>query len=103
MKRAFIDSSNRKGVRALSNRMPQHGEAVVYVDSVCQAHPALVTAVWGEKGVNVVFVSRDVNKTDHFGRQIERNTSCLHQTLQPAAGNYWRYVDDAPKATEVAP
>lgn len=82
--------------------MPKYGEPVVFVDPVGQAHPALVTAVWGAQCVNVVFVSRDANKTDTFGRQIERNTSCLHQQLQPAHGNYWRYPEDEPKPTEMA-
>lgn len=83
-------------------RYPKIGMPVVYVDPVGQAHAALVTAVWGEKGVNLVYVTRDESKTDTYGRQIERNTSCLHQSLQAAHGNYWRYQDDEPKATEVA-
>lgn len=81
-------------------RKPKFGEPVVFVDPVGQAFPALVTAVWGEKSVNVVFVSRDEAKTDTYGRQIERNTSCLHQSLQAAHGNYWRYPEDEPKPTE---
>lgn len=81
-------------------RKPKIGEPVVYIDPVGQAHPALVTAVWGEKGINCVYVSRDESMTDSYGRQIARNTSTLHQSLQPAHGNYWRYPEDAPKETE---
>ena len=86
----------------MEQRKPQLGEVVVFVDPVGLAHPALVTATWGEKSVNVVFVSMDANKSDTFGRQIERNTSCLHQSLQSAHGNYWRYPQDEPKPTERA-
>lgn len=86
----------------MEQRKPQCGEPVMFVDPVGQAVPALVTAVWGDKCVNVVFVSKDVNKNDTYGRQIERNTSCVHQSIQQAHGNYWRYPQDEPKPTEVA-
>lgn len=84
----------------MEQRKPKFGEAVVFVDPYGVAHPALVTAVWGDKCVNVVFVSRDAEKQDTYGRQIERSTSCVHQSIQQAHGNYWRFVDDAPKETE---
>ena len=81
-------------------RKPKFGEHVLFVDPVGVARPALVTAVWGSQCVNVVLVSGDESKTDTFGRQIERNTSCVHASLQQAHGNYWRYPEDAPKPTE---
>lgn len=85
----------------MEQRKPKNGEAVVYVDPVGQAHPALITAVWGVNCVNVVFVTRDESKSDTYGKQIERNTSCNHQRQHEAHGNYWRYPEDEPKATEV--
>ena len=84
-------------------RMPKYGDVVVYVDPVGSAQLALVTAVWGSKCVNIVFVSKDSNKSDPFGRQIERQTSLVHQTLQPAHGSYWRWQDEEPKVTERQP
>lgn len=85
----------------MDKRQPKFGEPAVYVDPVGQAHPALITAVWGEKCVNVVLVTRDASKTDVYGRQIERQTSCNHQSQHAAHGNYWRYPEDEPKSTEV--
>lgn len=84
-------------------RKPRVSEPVVYVDPVAKAHAALVTAVWGTKCVNLVFVSDDENKTDTYGRQIDRSaTSCNHQSQHQAPGNYWRYPDEAAKDTERA-
>lgn len=84
----------------MEQRKPKFGEPVVFVSPVRQAIPALVTAVWGDKCVNLVFVSQDEAKSDTYGRQIERNTSCSHQSIQQAPGNYWRYPEEEPKATE---
>lgn len=81
---------------------PSIGETVVYVDPHAVAHSALVTQVWSDTCINVVFVSSDAAKEDTYGRQIERETSCLHQSTQPAPGRYWRYHSDAPKETERA-
>lgn len=84
----------------MEHRKPQIGDPVVFVDPVAVAHAALVTNVFGDKCVNVVFVSKDDAKGDPYGRQLERNTSCVHQSLQQAHGNYWRWQHDEPKATE---
>lgn len=80
------------------------GSNVVYVDQYGKPHNALVTQVWnnipsyqsptGQPGCNVVFVSSDVSKEDQYGTQIERETSVVHMTLQPAHGRYWRWADE---------
>jgi plastocyanin len=70
------------------------GDAVVFVDPVARPHNALVTAVWGPTCINVVIVSNDDKKTDCYGRQIERHTSCLHRSQTPAHGNYWMLPGD---------
>ena len=72
------------------------GEHVVYVDSAGRGHPALVTAVWRDPSarddpdpaVNLVLVSPDANRTDPYGRQIERRTRVRHQSR--GAGESWR-------------
>jgi hypothetical protein len=38
--------------------------------------------------------------TNSYGRQIERQTSIVHQSNQPAHGNYWRAVDDPTPLTQ---
>ena len=40
--------------------------------------------------VNLVFVVGDESKTDSYGRQIERATSCPHESTQTAHG--YKYV-----------
>jgi hypothetical protein len=69
------------------------GDLVEYVDEVGQPHKALVLWVF-ETGagvsVNVVFVSSDTDKEDPYGRQIERETSVMHESAQAAHGKFWR-------------
>lgn len=40
--------------------------------------------------VNLVIISKDVTKTDTYGRQMERYTSQVHKSNQFAHGNYWK-------------
>ena len=73
------------------------GDHVIWVDPLSQPHDAIVTAVWGaynpddplSPGINLVLVSADESKTDSYGRQIERETSQVHVSRQPAPGAYW--------------
>jgi len=77
----------------VSDRVVAVGSAVTYVDPRGQARDAVVTAVWGtpeeRPAINVVFVSDDESRHDVYGRQIERATSVVHRTMQPAPGNFW--------------
>ena len=83
-------------------KKPTLGQKVVYCDPKGRDHDALVTAVWSETCINVVFVSSDESKSDTYGRQIERETSVTHATVQGQAhGRYWR-LDDEP-ANEYRP
>jgi F420-0:gamma-glutamyl ligase len=82
------------GVR---KRMVKIGDAVTFVDAYGRERPALVTQVWGSMGVptgipgvNVVFISDAEGKDDQYGRQLERATSVVHQSAQPAHGYYWK-------------
>jgi len=75
----------------------QIGQGVTFVDSKGKDHPALITVVWENEypetmapGLNVVYVSDDDNRADTFGRQIERETSIIHESAQPAHGMYWK-------------
>lgn len=81
-------------------RQPQCGEVVVYVDPVGMRRPALVTQPWGPTCVNLVFVSGDESRSDSYGRQIERQSSCVHVSVMPVHGNYWRFTDEPGKPTE---
>lgn len=80
------------------------GQHVVYVDQYGKPHDALVTIWWhditayksetGMPGCNVVFVTSDPLKTDTYGTQIERETSVIHKSAQPAHGRYWCFADE---------
>lgn len=85
-------------------RKYDHDSQVIYVDPKGKPHTALVTIWWndvstyrsdqGEPGCNVVYVSDDQQKSDPYGRQIERATSVVHKMKQPAPGNYWCWPDE---------
>ncbi len=76
------------------------GDVVTYVDEMGVEHKALVNQVWHDisayktvtdwPGVNLVYVNTDESMKDQYGRQIQRATSVVHQTNQPAPGRYWR-------------
>ena len=76
----------------------QIGDSVIYVDPVAVEHDAIVTATFGPFGegedampsVNVVYVSKDENETDQYGRQIKRDCSIPHRNQQGAHGRYWK-------------
>jgi hypothetical protein len=75
--------------------MPKLGESVIFCDSRGVDHDALITAVWSETCVNVVFVSGDEAKQDSYGRQIERQTSVSKVSINCVHGLYWRFKDES--------
>jgi hypothetical protein len=81
-------------------RQPRVGEPVIYVDPVGGMRHAIVTQPWGLTCINLVFVSGDEDRKDSFGRQIERQSSCMHASVVPVHGNYWRFPDEPGKPTE---
>jgi len=84
------------------------GCQVIYTDEHFKDHHALVTAIWAASHehlvqgsdevkhtcVNLVYVSGDDTKDDPYGRQIERNTSVVHSSVQPAGGACWRFPSE---------
>lgn len=72
---------------------PSVGDVVTYVDEHSQPHDALVTIYFGgdspNGAMNLVFVSSDPDKSDPYGRQIERRSSISRQSEYTAPGNYW--------------
>ena len=71
------------------------GGTVTFVDPHGLPHDALVTQVWGSPDakpcINLVWVAKMVDKEDSWGRQIERESSVVHQDSQTAHGNYWKF------------
>jgi hypothetical protein len=78
------------------DRKADVGQVVVFHNARGVPHNALVTVAWTETCVNLVFVSGDEAKKDQYGRQIERETSVQHKSVQGVHGNYWRFPDEEP-------
>lgn len=75
--------------------IPQVGDVIEYVDEVSISHDALVTVYWGGDrpggALNCVYVSGDAEKTDPYGRQLERASSVSRQQEGSTAhGRFWR-------------
>ena len=76
------------------------GDEVIFIDSKRQEHNALVTHVWGAEtypddggirpSLNLVYVLADDKRDDQYGRQLQRETSVVHQQLNAAGCNAWR-------------
>lgn len=88
------------------NRNFDIGHPVIFVDEHGLPKPALLTAIHGEEYehdgvmhypcVNLVYCSTDAEKTDPYGRQIERSTSVPHKRQQSAHGLYWMWPNEEP-------
>lgn len=79
------------------------GMFVKVVDEVGVTHDGLVTQQWGhakvkdgEAGpcINVLYVVDDPARSDPYGNQIERLSSCSHKRSTPAPGRYWYFPDE---------
>lgn len=77
---------HRKGVMT---EMVAIGDGVVYVDEFGVERAALVTNVFSSTCVNLVVVSGDETQTDSYGRQIKRETSQVHKSIQTSPGRFW--------------
>ena len=97
----------------LHERQPQVGEPVIFFDSVGMRHNALLTSVHGERtittikeegkepvdkewvpSVNLLVISPDKQRTDTWGRQIERFSSVGHFREYGTWGNIWCFSDE---------
>lgn len=79
------------------------GMTVKVVNEVGKLFDGLVTNNWGnaevEDGkagptINVLYVTDDDSKTDPYGNQIERLSSCSHKLNSHAPGRYWYFPDE---------
>lgn len=75
-------------------RLPKTGEHVIFLDNQRKPHDALVTAPWSETCINLVLVNSDEKSTDTYGRQIARETSCVHRSLNDAGGMCWAFPEE---------
>ncbi len=93
----------QKSEATLAEKTYTEGQPVIYTDELGVDHHALITRWWGimdptsgtERGCNLLFVSGDERKNDECGRQMERATSVVHRSAQPAHGRFWRWPEEA--------
>ena len=97
-------------------REPKVGDAIIFFDELRHELNAIVTAVHGEVSqsqkaygdptmvwhtplVNLVFVTPDESKTDSWGRQMDRQSSCAHVSsyLHPV-GNHWCFPEEVDRS-----
>ncbi len=69
------------------------GDVVLVADEYGVVRNGLVTNAWNTT-INVLFVSGDETKTDQYGRQIERQSSCSHKLHTTAPGRFWYWPDE---------
>lgn len=102
---------------------PKIGDHVIFFDQFGMEHNALLTAVHGEThrsktfprgtteyteenlvdcvtypSVNLVLVSPDSKREDSYGRQLERESSCVYHMDQSAWGNFYCFPEDVEQA-----
>jgi hypothetical protein len=79
------------------------GDHIIYTDPRRQQHSALVVEVH-DSGVeqrrdslpalNLLYVVDDETRMDQYGRQIERESSVVHHTMNSAGGNCYHLSDE---------
>ena len=98
---------------AIELSYPRVGDTVIYHDEHGKPHNALLTCVhgWETEGipvidqmpcVNLLYVSSDEKRQDDYGRQVERDSSCVHKTMNGGVhGGYWRNAHEEPNTYTV--
>lgn len=75
-----------------------------YEEAVAKGANPSPTGTFWMPCCNVVWTSSDSNKTDPYGRQLERQTSCSYGRQQgtPFLGNCWCWPDEFEEAMKLA-
>lgn len=79
---------------------PDVGCSVIYVSPQGVPHAALVTEVWGfreapdQPAINLCYVSVMPEHRDVWGRRVVYVTSVVHESMQSAGRNCWRWDDE---------
>ena len=79
---------------------PRVGDVVLYYDSGCKQHNALVTSVNGDGNtphISLTFVGDDERKTNSFGRLTLSAAHIPHRSMtlsSIAMGMYWKWPEE---------
>lgn len=66
------------------------GQHVIFADPQREEHDALITTVWNDDLVNVVYVSSDPAREDSYGRQTMRESSVSRYSESCCFGRTFR-------------
>lgn len=87
----------------MEREKPKVGATIVYHNERGVAHNALITCVWGDYMINLLYVSSNETQKDDYGRQVIRESSVPMKGYpfgQPNAegscvhGRYARYPEE---------
>ncbi len=76
--------------------MVKIGDHVTYIDEYKAEHDALVTNNFGAEehggtpAINVIYISKNKDETDPYGRQMKRETSIVHIDDNSAQARCWK-------------
>ena len=79
------------------------GDHIIFTDTRRKQHSGLVTEVHDSgveqrrdslPAVNVLYVVDDETRMDQYGRQIERESSVVHRTMNSAEANCYHLSDE---------
>ncbi len=100
------ENKRRKEENNMSERRkPKVGDAIVYHNERGVAHNGLITCVWGDFMINLLYVSSNESQKDDYGRQVIRESSVPmigHPFGEPNSegscvhGRYARYPEEMP-------
>jgi hypothetical protein len=106
-----LDGTQPKGINMEAQKTNlmaiRDGDAVVYVDEYGYERPALITAAWGDReldlgndkaqfpAINLAFVNPNEKMRDQYGRQIYHASSVTHRRHRGTCpGRYWFKRDE---------
>ncbi len=98
----YVNLENQPRKEGAMRKKPEIGDAIVYHNEKGVGHNGLITCVWGDHMINIVYVSSNDSQKDDYGRQTIRESSVPMKgdgefaTQQCAHGRYARYPDETP-------
>lgn len=100
----FFDSHRVAHEAIVTNWFHGGPDGQTFEDYVNQQKARGITSPIYTPCCNVAFVSAEESKTDPYGRQLERQTSCTYGRNQstPFLGMCWAWPDEAEEAKQLA-
>lgn len=75
----------------------QIGQRIKFVDEIRRLHDALITTVWNDKMINLLYISSNPAEHDSYGRQSVHKTSVpKRQDFNQHAGYFFFNEEEVP-------